>query len=111
MKVQTECLFIIVNSGFTDVVMDAARKEGAGGGTILHAKGTGSVQNEKFFGVSITPDKEIVIILCKKEQSEKILLAVNQTAGLASAGNGIAFSLPVADYIGLNFENFKEIKK
>ena len=58
-----ELIICIVNNGFTDLVMDAARKEGARGGTIFHGRGTGNPDMEKFFGFSISPEKEIIIIL------------------------------------------------
>ena len=45
----------IVNLGFTDLVMSAAKAAGARGGTILNARGTGNKDIEKYFGVTVTP--------------------------------------------------------
>ncbi|MDD3207376.1 MAG: P-II family nitrogen regulator [Erysipelotrichia bacterium] len=95
-----ELIICIVNNGFTDLVMDAARKEGARGGTIFHGRGTGNPEMEKFFGISISPEKEIVIILVEAEIKEAVLKAVNKAAGLETNGKGIAFSLPVSDVVG-----------
>jgi nitrogen regulatory protein PII len=95
-----ELIICIVNNGFTDLVMDAARKEGARGGTIFHGRGTGNPEMEKFFGISISPEKEIVIILVEGEIKEAVLKAVNKAAGLETNGKGIAFSLPVSDVVG-----------
>lgn len=95
-----ELIICIVNNGFTDLVMDAARKEGARGGTIFHGRGTGNPEMEKFFGISISPEKEIVIILVEAEIKEAVLKAVNKAAGLETSGKGIAFSLPVSDVVG-----------
>lgn len=94
-----ELIICIVNNGFTDLVMDAARKEGARGGTIFHGRGTGNPEMEKFFGISISPEKEIVIILVEAEIKEAVLKAVNKAAGLETNGKGIAFSLPVSDVV------------
>ena len=102
-KVATDAIFCIVNKGFTDLVMVAARKVGATGGTLLHARGTGNQDFEKFYGIAVTPEKEIVIIVVKKEMTDKVLLSINEAAGLDSPGQGIAFALPVADYLGLKF--------
>ena len=55
-------IIVIVNKGNTDVVMDAARSVGAGGGTVARAKGTGA-EMAKFFGVSISEEKEMVYIV------------------------------------------------
>ncbi len=58
-----EAIFCVVNAGFSDEVMFAARKAGAAGGTIIKGRGTTSTEAEKTFGITIQPDKEIVIIL------------------------------------------------
>ena len=60
-----ELIMIILNDGHTDTVMDAARSAGAAGGTVLHAKGTGAKQAERFLGVSIAEEKELIIIVSK----------------------------------------------
>lgn len=96
-----EVIVCIVNNGFTDLVMDAARGEGAKGGTIFHARGTGNPEMEKFFGITISPEKEIVFILVHDEVKEQILKAINKAAGLETKGQGIAFSLPVSDVVGI----------
>lgn len=97
-----ELIICVVNNGFTDLVMDAARKEGARGGTIFHGRGTGNPDMEKFFGFSISPEKEIVIILVEEVIKDAVLKAINKAAGLETNGKGIAFSLPVSDTVGVN---------
>ena len=58
-----DLIVTIVNRGFADEVMNAARAAGAHGGTILWARGSGVHETEKFFGISIQPEKELVLIL------------------------------------------------
>ena len=96
----------MVNTGFTELVMDAARSVGAYGGTVVHARGTGNKEMEKRFGVVITPDKEMVLILVNAKISDKVLSAIYDKAGLQTKGQGIAFSLPVEDVVGLKFEHY-----
>ena len=96
-----EAIFCIVNHGFTDLVMTAARAAGARGGTVLSARGTGNKEMEQFFGVTITPEKELVMILVPQNIRDAVLLAVNEGAGMSTKGQGIAFSLPVSDTVGL----------
>jgi len=91
--------------------MVAAKKAGAGGGTVIHARGTGNKDMEKFYGITVSPEKEIVIIVVKKEITEKVLLAINTEAGLSSPGQGIAFALPVSDYLGINLNPSSGLKK
>ena len=57
----------IVNNGFSDKVMDIARKLGARGGTILNASGSASVDAEKLYGITINPEKEVVMILVSND--------------------------------------------
>lgn len=94
-------IICIVNLGFTDLVMSAAKAAGARGGTVLNARGTGNKDMEKYFGVIVTPEKEIVLIVVENEIRDKILLAVNKSAGMDTKGQGIAFALPVSDVVGI----------
>lgn len=100
MPKDAEAIFVIINAGFSDLVMDAAKRKGARGGTILHARGTGNKEMEKFFGISISEEKEIVVILVAKENRDAVLAEVYKDAGLDTNGQGIAFSLPVSDVVG-----------
>lgn len=97
-----ELIVCIVNTGFTDVVMDAARDVGARGGTVIHGRGTANKEAEEFFHISVQPDKEIVMILVTADIKDAVLHAVYQSAGLKTAGQGIAFALPVTNVVGIS---------
>ena len=99
-----ELVITFVNTGFADQVMNAAREVGARGGTIIHARGTATKEMEKKYGVVITPDKEMVLILVNTKIKDKVLSAIYKEVGLQTAGQGIAFSLPVEDVVGLKFD-------
>ena len=96
-----EVIFCIVNAGFSDSVMDAAREIGAKGGTVLHARGTANPEAEKLFNITVQPEKEIVVIIVKSEQKDPILKNLYQKVGLKTPGYGIAFSMPVTDVVGI----------
>ena len=83
------------------MIMDAARAAGAYGGTVVHAKGTGMEAAEKFMGVSLAAEKEMVFIVTKTEQKNAIMQAIMKDAGLDSKAKSIVFSLPVTDTAGL----------
>lgn len=104
MEKQFEAIITLINTGFSDVVMDAARAEGARGGTVINARGTADKNLEKKYGVAITPDKELVLIIVDKEIRDNVLTAIYKAAGLDTDGHGIAFSIPVSDVVGLKFE-------
>ncbi len=96
-----EMVMFIVNDGFADLVMDAARKAGAKGGTIITARGTGTKDIEKFFGVVITPEKQIVVILVPHKIKDDVLNAVYKDVGINTKGQGIAFAIPATDVMGI----------
>ncbi|KMZ52372.1 P-II family nitrogen regulator [Dorea sp. D27] len=96
-----ELLVIIANQGCIDTVMDAARSANAGGGTVIHAKGTGMESAEKFLGVSLAAEKEIILIVTKTKDKNQIMKAIMEKAGLESKEKAIVFSLPVTSTVGL----------
>lgn len=96
-----ELIVVIAEQGYTNLIMDAARDAGAYGGTVIHAKGTGKEAAEKFMGVSLALEKEIIYIVTKTEQKNAIMSAIMKEAGLDSKAKAITFSLPVTDTAGL----------
>lgn len=96
-----DLIIVIAEQGYTNIIMDAARAAGAYGGTVVHAKGTGMEAAEKFMGVSLAAEKEMVFIVTKTEQKNAIMQAIMKDAGLDSKAKSIVFSLPVSDTAGL----------
>ena len=93
------CLWLLLK-GFSDEVMAAARKAGARGGTIMKARGTGEHEIVKFLGMTIEPEKDVIIILAKKDKRSEIMKAIYEKAGLHTEGNGLVIALPVDDVVG-----------
>lgn len=106
-----EMILCIVNTGFSETVMDAAKEVGARGGTVIHARGTANKEAEQFFQITIQPDKEIVLILVPSEIKDDVLHAVYRSAGLKSEGQGIAFSLPVDSVVGITQNDIAKIEE
>ena len=96
-----DLIIAVANQGFTEEVMQAARKAGAGGGTVIHAKGTASRYTEKFFGITLSDEKEIILIVTKNFERDKIMEAIKQDAGISSDAHTILFSLPVENVAGI----------
>lgn len=96
-----ELLVVIANQGCIDTVMDAARSANAGGGTVIHAKGTGVESAKKFLGVSLSAEKEIIFIVARTEEKNQIMKAIIEKTGLDSKEKAIVFSLPVTSAVGL----------
>jgi len=100
---QYELLTIVTNVGHTDTVMDAAKKAGARGGTVVHAKGTGAGGSSKFFGVSLANEKEIIYIVVKRENKNEIMQMIMDEAGIDTPAQSIVYSLPVTSTAGIRF--------
>jgi nitrogen regulatory protein PII len=94
----------IVNQGYSDEFMNTARAAGASGGTVLNARGQAHEGAVKFFGVSVQDERELVIILTSKEKKIAIMKAVCESHGLNSKAQGIVFSIPVDEVMGLSFD-------
>ena len=108
-KAKFELIVTIVNQGFADSVMDAARACGAKGGTILNARGTARQEAENKFDILIHPEKEIVLILARTDIKDAILHAIYKEVGLDTPGQGIAFSTPVDDTIGVDNKKIAKV--
>ena len=103
-----ELLVVIANQGYTEQIMAAARRENAGGGTVIHAKGTGMEGAEKFLGVSLASEKELVLIVVKHADKNNVMTAIMQEAGLETKAKAIVFSLPVTGTAGLRLQDLNE---
>ena len=101
MDFEHELIIVILNEGYSDFVMDAARAAGAGGGTVLHAKGTGGTRGEKFFSVSLAEEKDMIYIIAHKDEKAAIMRSINEQAGPGSRAGAICFSLPISSVAGL----------
>ena len=101
MDFEYELIVVVINAGYADTVMDAAREAGAGGGTVLHAKGTGSMRGEKFYNMRFADEKDMVYIVAHKSEKAAVMKAVNQKAGPDTEARGICFSLPISSVMGL----------
>ncbi|HHV29514.1 P-II family nitrogen regulator [Acetivibrio mesophilus] len=93
-------LYIVVNAGFAEQVVDFIRSQGSSGATIINARGISSLQKE-IMGISIDREKEVVLTLTDSEIADKIMEAIKLNAAFKSEAQGICFTLPVSKAIGL----------
>ncbi|MCC6213144.1 MAG: P-II family nitrogen regulator [Burkholderiales bacterium] len=91
----------IVRKGWGSAVLEASVKAGARGGTVLHGRGAGINEQEKIFGVSIEPEKEIVLTVVRSSMSDTVLEHIVRAVGLNETGKGIAFVVPVENVVGV----------
>ena len=107
MQSNQDLIIAIYEKGYTELVMDAAREAGAMGGTTLRAKGTGAGA-QKFFGLSLAEEQEIVFIVAHNSIKKDIMKAIMQHAGMDSKAHALVFSLPVTDTAGFRFADTVE---
>ena len=93
-------IITIIDKGYTELVMNSARGAGAAGGTVVKANGTGAAM-AKFFGVSISEEKEVVYIVSKRSTRDDIMRAIMKDAGGATEAHGVVFSLPIDSVLGI----------
>lgn len=103
-------IFTIINRGFSETVMDAAREKGAFGGTIIHGKGSGA-NSKLFHNIALEEEKEAVLIIAEKNAKNQIMDGIMRSAGLNTEAQGITFTLPVDDFFMLKPHKEKEEKQ
>lgn len=103
-KNEYEVIFAIVNNGFADQAMLAAREAGAMGGTIIRARGSSNIGVDKKYGLTITPEKEVLMILAKIDIKDAIMNAIYKVEAGDSNMRAVVFSLPVSDTVGLKYD-------
>ena len=96
-----ELVIVIVLEGYSSLAMDAAKRVGASGGTLVHGIGLGSKEATKFLGITIEPEKDVVLILTEKDNKKKVMSEITDAVGLSKDGRGICFSIPVDNVVGL----------
>ncbi|GMR07542.1 MAG: P-II family nitrogen regulator [Gammaproteobacteria bacterium] len=99
-------IIALVEDDKTNIVMDAARKAGATGATVInHARGEGLEQPKTFFGLSLETNRDMILFLVEEHLSRSILETIAQEAEFDStAGAGIAFQIDVEDAVGVTHQ-------
>ena len=96
-----EMIVAVANQGYIEPIMEAARSAKAGGGTVIHAKGTGMEGMGKFLGVTLAAEKEMIFIVARTDQKNEIMRAIMEKAGMNSKARTFLFSVPVESVAGL----------
>jgi len=94
-------VFVIVDKGKAEEVIDASVLAGSRGGTIINARGSGIHENNKVFAMTIEPEKEIVMILSETKMTEAIIRSIREKLKIDDPGNGVIFTLDINNTYGL----------
>jgi len=99
-KSDMKLLFIIVNAGFVENVMEIAREAGVAGATILNARGEGE-HFHSFMGITVDAEKEMIMSVVNEAAAEKAMFEIKEKAGIKTPAHGVCFTLPVEKWVGL----------
>ena len=99
--VKYEAILTIVNKGMSEEVIQAANKAGSTGGTIIHGRGSGTEETAKLFNIEIEPEKDIILILSRVENTEAIVSSIESSIDANKRGKGIIFVMDVSRTTGL----------
>lgn len=102
LKQDMNVIITIVNRGFADKVLESAKSAGAEGATMFNARGNGIHETDTILGVSIQPEKEVVMIVVRKNIRKKVMRAICVDCGMNEEGRGLCFSLPIEEIGGVN---------
>jgi hypothetical protein len=100
-ELQHNCIMAIVNRGFAESVVDAARLSGATGATIIHGRGTHEDHKVllPIIHVELHPEKEIVLLITGAHLSETIADNLLGDPLLAREGEIAVFIAPTTEAI------------
>ncbi len=96
-----ELIVIIANNGSADEIMQVAKSKGAAGGTILHGRGSASIDSAHFLGITIEPEKDLILIIVDMEIRNQIMQEVSSKLGVGTKAHAICFALPVDATVGI----------
>ncbi|NLY54005.1 MAG: P-II family nitrogen regulator [Firmicutes bacterium] len=91
----------IVKRGYAERIVRASKSAGAEGATILHGRGTGIHEQKKLLGITIEPEKDIVLTVIHRDKTDAVLAAINEAGEMNKPGTGIAFVLELKTVAGI----------
>ncbi|MGB5166537.1 MAG: P-II family nitrogen regulator [Woeseiaceae bacterium] len=96
-------IVVFVEDNKTDAIMDAAREAGATGCTVINnARGEGIKENKTFFGLTLSSQRDVILLLVEQHLSRKILEHIGDVGEFdATPGTGIAVVIDVEDAVGV----------
>ena len=103
-----ELIITIITKGYFPEVKAAANAAGARGGTLIHALGMGGEEAQKFLGITIQPEKDLILNVVRREEKATIMKAIAEASGINTKGRGIIFSLPVDAAMGLSLPDLEQ---
>jgi nitrogen regulatory protein PII len=99
-------IIALTEDSITDKIVEAARKKGATGSTVIpSARGEGIKVAKTFFGLNLVTQRDVLLLLVEEHLSRDILETIETTGAFeANPGSGIAFCIDVEDAVGVSHQ-------
>jgi len=99
-------ILAFVEDSETKSVLEAARKAGATGSTVIsQARGEGVEKSRTFFGLTLETQRDAILLLVEEHMSRSILETIARAGHFDDRpGHGIAFQLDVEDAVGVDHQ-------
>lgn len=98
-----DLIITIVKEGYSDLVMQAAKKEGCTGGTVIEGRSLGSTRTI-FMDLVLEPEKDLVLNIVPCNIKKNVMESINKSCGIKTPARGLLISLPIDNVVGLEDE-------
>ena len=100
-QIMYNAIYVVVDKGRANEVIEISEKLGILGGTIFNARGSGIHETSKLFHMDVEPEKEVVLIITNESQTQKIAEGIVDSLELNTPGNGLLYIQKIDNVIGL----------
>ncbi len=100
-QTQSDLIVAIVKKGSNPELVEAAKKAGAQGATIIYGRGTGLHDTKRLLGIPIEPEKDIILIVVNRDITDRVLDAIVKEGHLDKPNTGIAFVMELSKVVGI----------
>lgn len=104
-------LVAILAEELEEKAIDVARRSGAGGVTILDARGIGAKEKKTFFGLTYEGSQSVLIFVLEKKLSLTVLKALTETLDLRRQSKGVVFTIPLEHIAGIDLSQIHQFEE
>lgn len=104
-------LVAIVAEELEEKAIEVAKGAGAGGMTILNARGIGAEEKKTFFGLTYQGTQTMLVCVMEKKLALMVMKALTEDLELKTHSKGVVFTVPLEHLAGIDhrqIESFAE---
>ncbi|MBK1644155.1 transcriptional regulator [Thiocapsa imhoffii] len=104
-------LVAILAEELEEPAIDAAKQAGAGGVTILGARGIGAEEKKTFFGLTYEGSQSVLIFVLERKLSLSVMKTMCERLDLKSHTKGVIFTVPLEHIAGIDIEQLTRFEE